>query len=496
MSDRRGVWFLLAILAVGLPAGLTAETHLKPEKIVAEYVNAMGGSKILAKIQTESIAGNLTEMSTGRTGSYSLITKAPNRFYLEQLIEPDHEVTTYNGMSAWAQTPADGVRTLTGAASREAEGAGRYWNGRLVDVKNNKLTLQWIGSEKVRGRDAYHLRIVLAPKVSRDVFFDTKTHLILREGAGEEQFDYDDYRPVNGIQTPHRIEFRRGGREYLVTVTRAEYNAPVDDSVFAFPRTEGAPLPDISTLLIQVNKNQKVLEEIQKQYTCHLTSEEEQSDPDGKTKSIKEFEVFHVVGEEVRRLIAKDGKPLEGAEKKKEDERFNKEFDKLTRKQAGLAADPRKRKQQEEKDETELSNFLRAWRFTNGRREKFHGQDVIAVDFGPNPDHKPKGLIENFAHRLAGVMWIDERALEIARVEAHFMDSVKIGGGLLASVEKGSNMVWEQAKVNDEVWLPVYVEVHVSGRLLFFKAKANEVERYSDYKKFRTDIKILPPDPN
>src|SRR5262249_23903389 len=195
MSDRRGVWFLLAILALGLPAGLTAETPLKPEKIVAEYVNAMGGSKILAKIQTESIAGNLTEMSTGRTGSYSLITKAPNRFYLEQLIEPDHEVTTYNGMSAWAQTPADGVRTLTGAASREAEGAGRYWNGRLFDVKKDKLTLQWIGSEKVRGRDAYHLRIVLAPKVARDVFFDTKTHLILREGAGEEQFDYDDYRP-------------------------------------------------------------------------------------------------------------------------------------------------------------------------------------------------------------------------------------------------------------------------------------------------------------
>jgi hypothetical protein len=459
----------------------------------------MGGSKMLARIQTQSIAGNLTETSTGRTGSYSLITKAPNRFYLEQLIEPDHEVTAYNGMSAWAQNPADGVRTLTGPASKEAEGSGRYWNGRLVDVKKDKLTLQWIGSEHVRGRDAYHLRVVLAPKVARDVFFDTKTHLILREGSGDEQFDYDDYRPVNGIQTPHKIELRRGGREYLITVTRAEYNAPVDDSVFAFPRTGGAPLPDISTLLIQVSRNQKALEEMRKQYTCHLTSEEEQSDPDGKTKSITESEVFHVAGEEVHRLLAKDGKPLAGSEKKKEDERFNKEFDKLTRKQAELAADPKKRKQQEEKeqkDETDLSNFLRAWRFTNTRREKFRGQDVIAVDFGPNPDHKPKGLSENFAHSLAGVMWVDAQALQIARVEAHFTDSVKIGGGVLASLEKGSNVVVEQARVNDEVWLPVYAEVHMSGRLLFFKAKANEVERYSDYKKFSTDTRILPADPN
>jgi hypothetical protein len=121
---------------------------------------------------------------------------------------------------------------------------------------------------------------------------------------------------------------------------------------------------------------------------------------------------------------------------------------------------------------------------------------VIAVDFGPNPDHKPKGLGETFAHSLAGVMWIDEQAHQIARVEAHFTDSVKVAGGVLASLEKGSNMVVEQAKVNDEVWLPVYAEVHIAGRLLFFKAKENDVERYSDYKKFSTDTRILPGDPN
>ena len=113
------VWLALAVLALGFPAGLTAETPLKPEKIVAEYINAMGGSKMLARIQTQSIAGNLTETSTGKTGSYSLIVKAPNRFYLEQLIEPDHEVTAYNGMSAWAQNAADGVRTLTGPHPRK-----------------------------------------------------------------------------------------------------------------------------------------------------------------------------------------------------------------------------------------------------------------------------------------------------------------------------------------------------------------------------------------
>jgi hypothetical protein len=496
MPNYRKVSLAILLLAVALPARLLTETSPKPESIVADYLRAMGGSKRIAGIQTQNIIGNLTEVSTGKTGSYSLIVKAPNRFYQESVIEPDHDVTAYNGMSAWAQNSVEGLRTLTGAASSGAEAWGRYLNGRLVDTKKDKLTLQLTGVETVNGRDAYHIRVVFGPKVVREVFFDKASHFIVRESFGEEQFDYDDYRPVNGVQTPHKIELRRGGRKYAISVTRTEYDTTVDDSVFDFPRREGTPLPDIPALLGQVNKNQKALEETRKDYTCHLTTEEEESDPDGKTKTTSEYEVFHVAGEEVRRLLAKDGKVLEVNDQKKEQERFNKEFDKLSKKQAELDADPKKQKQQEEKDEAVPSKLLRAWKFSNVRRERFRGHEVIAVDFGPNPEYKPKGLAETFAHNMAGVMWIDEQALEIVRIEARFTDSVKIGGGVLASLEKGSNMVWEQARVNDEVWLPVYDEFHFGGRFLFFKAKANQIDRYSDYKKFRVESRILVIDQN
>jgi hypothetical protein len=490
MNNFRTISLSILFLALSVPVRLPAETSPKPESIVADYLRASGGSKLIAGIQTQNITGNLTEVATGKTGSYSLLAKAPNRFYRETLIEPDQVVTAYNGMSAWAQNPAEGLRTLTGDESKAAEAWGRYLNGRLVDAKKDKFTLQSMGVESVHGRDAYHVRVVLGPKLARDVYFDKSSHLIVRESSGEEQFDYADFRPVNGIQTPYKIELRRAGREYAISVTRAEFNAPVDDSVFAFPRRGGAPLPDIPALIIQVSRNQDALEEMRKNYTGHLTTEESESGPEAKTKTTSEFEVFYVAGEEVRRLLAKDGKPLDEKEQKKEQERFNKEFDKLKKKQAELDADPKKKKEQEEKDEADLSKFLRAWSFSNARRERFRGHDVIAVDFGPNPAFKPRGIEENFAHRLAGVMWIDEQARQIARVEARFTDNMKIGGGVLASLDKGSNMVLEQGKVNDEVWLPVYLEVHFSGRMLFLKAKANEIDRYSDYKKFRVETNI------
>jgi hypothetical protein len=486
-----GLWLVGPGLLAAFAMASSAQT---PQQVIDEYLRARGGAKALAQIRTEIIAGSLSEEATGNTGSYSAIAQAPDRFYSEIIAGPDRVVAAYNGRSAWGQDSPESARTLTGDAAREAEAEGRYGNSRLADGKKARLSLQLLGIEKVRGRDASHIQILLGAGLTREVFFDTQTHLVVREILPEpaRQFDYDDYRPVQGIQTPYRIELRRGGHLYRISVTRAEFNSPVDGSVFDFPRTAQTPVPDIAALILEVTRNQKAVEEMQKQYTCHLTTEEEKTDSKGRatSKTIREFEVFNIAGEEVRHLVAKDGKPLGGDEKRKEDERFNKQFARLTKKEAE-PGDPKKQAKQEAKEEAQISDFLRAVRFSNSRRERFRGEPVIAVDFGPNPDYKPRKAIEGIVQKLAGVIWIDEQARDVARLEAHFTNSAKIGGGLLASLDKGSSFVFEQAKVNNEVWLPTYDEVHVAGRLLVVKLKANQVDRYTDYRKFHAESKII-----
>jgi hypothetical protein len=476
----------------------TTPQKVLPQRVIDDYVRAVGGAKALAQIRTETIAGSLTEESTGKMGSYSLIVKAPNRLYSEIIVEPDRDVDAYNGMSAWGQNGQDGVRTLTGAAAKEAEGAGQYWNSRLADVKKSKLVVQLVGVEQVRGRDAYRVKVSLGMGATREVFFDTQTHLIVRETGAAEQFDYEDYRAVNGIQTPYRIELHKGGHDYEISVTRAEFNSMVDNAVFDFPKASGVPLPDMKALFLDLSKNQKALEELRRQYTWHVTEEEDEADSKGQTKpkTILESEVFPIAGGgAVGHLIAKNGKPLSGDEKKKEDERFNKAYEERTKqqakRQAELAADPKKQAKQDAEQEAGISDFLRSKLFTNPRRERFRGQEVLAFDFGPNPDYKPKSLEDRLLQNLAGVMWIDEQAHQVVRLEAHFSDSAKIAGGLVMSVDKASNFAFEQAKVNDEVWLPSYSEVHVGGRILLIKGKEDQVVRFSDYKKFNAESKIV-----
>jgi hypothetical protein len=255
----------------------------------------------------------------------------------------------------------------------------------------------------------------------------------------------------------------------------------------AQPRADERPLPDIPTLLRDVAKNQQALEDLRKLYTCHLSEEEDKMDSDGhvKSRSVKDYDVFYIGDEQVLHLLAKDGKPLDVGEKKEEDDRFNKQYDDLKKKQAELAGDPKKQAKKEEEDDAEVSDFLRAELFTNPRRETLRGHELIAFDVNGNPDYKPKKRIDSIIQKLSGVMWVDEQAREIVRLDAHFAEGVKIGGGLVASLQKGSNFVFEQEKINEEVWLPSYAEVHFAGRIFVMKLKQNAIDRYTDYKKFR-----------
>ncbi len=254
------------------------------------------------------------------------------------------------------------------------------------------------------------------------------------------------------------------------------------------PRADERPLPDIPALLRDIARNQQALEDLRQLYTCHLSEEEDKTDSGGNVKSraMKDYDVFYIGEEQALHLLAKDGKPLTGDEKKSEDGKFNKEYDKLKKKQAELAGDPKKQAKQEEEDEAQLSDFLRAELFTNPRRMLFRGHEVIAFDVNGNPDYKPKKRIDSIIQKLSGTMWVDEQAREIVHLEARFIEGVKIGGGLVASLAKGSNFVFEQEKINDEVWLPSYAEVHASGRIVFVKLKQNAIDHYSDYRKFRS----------
>jgi len=63
----------------------------------------------------------------------------------------------------------------------------------------------------------------------------------------------------------------------------------------------------------------------------------------------------------------------------------------------------------------------------------------------------------------------------------------------LARIHKGSRIIIEQTRINNEVWLPQHINVKVDVRVALLKDfNVNDDITFRDYKKFRTDTKIIP----
>jgi outer membrane lipoprotein-sorting protein len=493
---RKATYLAAAIFLTGLfvfPARAD-----EAQKILDQYTKAMGGSKAIARLQTLAIDGTILPTGDEVPGTYTFKVKRPNRLYTELRTNGKTLIESYNGKSAWHQGPDGEISTLLGTSALEMETASEYYNSRLQQLAKLKVGVAYKGETQVRGRTAQELDLTYPTGATWQVFFDPQTHLIVAEkaqiGGTPGEIYYEDYREEAGLKVPYKMELHRGEATYTVNVTRVAVNESAGERVFDFPIKSQVKLPDLKTLFQEVDANQKQIDKIKENYAGTRVEEETQYDRTGKVtkKEANEYTFFYLNGDEVSTLVKKDGKALSEEEQKKENEKTKKEIAEIQKRAAKKEQKEEKAKeegkQDADKDDPDIEVFLRAAQFVNPRRERFRGQDVLVFDFEPNPEYKAKTLTEKVVKDLAGVVWVDEKAKDVARLEAYFVGDFHLGGGLVANLERGTSFVFEQAYLNNEVWLPTYEEAHVGARVLLVKGfKMNMITRYSDYKRFNVE---------
>ncbi len=503
--------------AVPQPSSATTQAAgREAAKIISQYVKAAGGARVLSRVQTLSLEGTAVRSaeaaSEGETssaiqteagsGAYTLDTKLPNRYYSELLIGGKRFIDAYNGKSAWREDASGAPATVVSPGSTEMQAKSQIANTRLLDLKKNKLEAAFAGHVLVRGKDTLHVELTSAAGVKRDFFFDPQSHLLVEEsgkvGGVAEQIFYSDYRPESGVQIARKLELRRGPNPrdvYSVEITRVAINQPIGERVFDLPLSAQVKLPDLKALFQELDTNQKAIDKIKEDYAGTRVEDETEYGSNGtaKKRTVTESTFFYADGEEISTVTKRDGKPLGVAEAKKETEKAQKRVEEIQKRQARKAAKEEKAeeegKQQKDDNDVGIEKFLRTCQFVNPRRERIRGQDMLVFDFEANPEYKPRNLTERIVQKLAGSIWVDEKAHDVVRLEAYFAGDAKIAGGALASVQKGSNFVFEQGYVNNEVWLPTLVEIHVSARVLLVKGlRATDVTRYSGYKKYHVAV--------
>jgi hypothetical protein len=249
------------------------------------------------------------------------------------------------------------------------------------------------------------------------------------------------------------------------------------------------PLPDIPTLMHEVEQHQRASETIQKDYVFHEVTNVQAN---GKERETREYDVFWLNGVEVHKLTRKDGRDLTEDEKKKESDRIDKEVAKAKERKSKAASEG-KETDSHGHEEVTVSRFLALGRFTNPRRLQIDGRDTIAIDYTGDAKAKTRNRGEEVIRDLTGTIWVDEADRSITRLEGRFINNFKVGAGLVMNIKNNTTFIFEQRKINGEVWLPSHIEGHGAARVMLFVNFDGAVRfSYSDYRKFKATSTILP----
>ncbi len=232
----------------------------------------------------------------------------------------------------------------------------------------------------------------------------------------------------------------------------------------------------------------------QRDYTYIDREVENKLDGKGQTKSteVRTYEILEIYGEQVRRLTEKDDKPLDPKEAAKEEEKIQKIIDKRKNESD---EERRKREEKEVKEREEGRKFVReiadAYNFKLVGTENVGGRESWVIDGEPRPGFEPHMKESKFLSKFHGRVWIDKGDLQLAKMDIEAIDTVSVGW-VLARIHKGTRVMLEQTRVNDEVWLPRHVTFKVDARVALFKGfNVDGDQEYRDYKRFRASSTIV-----
>jgi hypothetical protein len=212
-----------------------------------------------------------------------------------------------------------------------------------------------------------------------------------------------------------------------------------------------------------------------------------------KSTETKTYDVMEIYGEPVEKLIAKDDKPLSAKDAQKEDEKIQKLIDKRKNESD---SDREKRLKKEEKDRQDKLQFVGevadAYNFKFVGVETLDGRDNYVIDGEPKPGYQPVHKDAKILTKTRFRAWIDKDDSQLKKLDVEFIDDVSFGL-FLFRLRKGAHAIIETTRVNDEVWLQRHVLVSADVRVALLKnfdVAMDITDR--DYKKFRTDTKIVP----
>ena len=207
----------------------------KAKEVIEKYLNSIGGRDALAKVEDRTTIMRGTAM--GQSITMIVKQKAPNKIRqeikagaMEQVVIFDGQKGSMTAMNQKMEVKDKELEALKIEANMEF----------MLDPENYGIKLFYEGAEKVDGKDADKIKMVLPSGLRWFAYFDSETGTKLKEekelqtqmGLMNQTLTFSDYKEIEGVKYPHKIVQSVAGQTIDVTVSSIKVNKGLLDDIF------------------------------------------------------------------------------------------------------------------------------------------------------------------------------------------------------------------------------------------------------------------------
>ncbi len=224
-----------AFVALMSFAAITASAQTADE-IINKYITAMGGAEKLASLKTVKMEGNMS--TQGIDVAMTITKKHMMGMRVDMEIMGTSNYQIINTAKGWAFMP---VMQQTEPQEMEAEqvkGAQSQLDlqGSLFNYKEKGITVEYVGVEKVDGKDAHKLKVVKGDKNSF-YFIDAATNRIVKTASkanvqGQEMDVETTFADYKQNADGYWFAYTNNTTQGVITFDKISTNVAVDDKMF------------------------------------------------------------------------------------------------------------------------------------------------------------------------------------------------------------------------------------------------------------------------
>jgi len=239
---------LLAAAFLGCAWASSAQTV---DEIVEKSLTAQGGREALGKITSRSTKGTIviTSPAGDLPGTIEVLNQSPNK--VRTLLKVDLSSAgaglltvdqRFDGTKGYAMDSMRGDSDMTGGRLENLRNAA--FPSPFLGYKDRGTTIALGGKEKVGDKNAYVLSITHAAGPATRLWIDAESYLPIKAsttidtpetGPLEQITEFSDYRDVDGVKVPYKLNASSAVQSYTVIVTSVEQNVKIDPALFAKP---------------------------------------------------------------------------------------------------------------------------------------------------------------------------------------------------------------------------------------------------------------------